>query len=182
MSSEQGTKPRRAAGTNLPTYVFESSDDLARHVAQTVAGIIRERSAQGQQAVLGLPTGSTPVGVYRELARLHREEGLDFSHVVAFVLNEFYGVQPDQLQSHRRWIKEHLLDQVNIPPDQVHIPNGSLPLAQVEEHCREFEAQIERAGGIDVLLLGIGANGHIGSNEPFPGMSGRSRLCTLDPL
>jgi glucosamine-6-phosphate deaminase len=182
LSSSSAVKPRRAAGTNLPTGVFESSDDLARHVAGLVAAIIRERRGQGQQAVLGLPTGSTPVGVYRELVRLHREEGLEFSHVVAFVLNEFYGVQPDQLQSHHRWIREHLLDHVNIPPDNVHIPNGTLPLAQVEAHCRDFEAQIERSGGIDVLLLGIGGNGHIGSNEPFPGMSGRTRLCTLDPI
>src|SRR5438105_435328 len=144
-------KPRRLAGTNLPTHVFESSDDVAQHVAQTVAGIIRERSAQAQQAVLGLPTGSTPVGLYRELVRMHREESLDFSHVVVFVLNEFYGVQPDQVQSHRRWMREHLLDHVNVPPANVHIPDGTLPLADVEAHCREFEADIERAGGIDVL-------------------------------
>jgi glucosamine-6-phosphate deaminase len=155
---------------------------LARHVAQLVAAIIRDRAAKGQQAVLGLPTGSSPVGVYRELARLHREEGLDFSNVVAFVLNEFYGLARDQLQSHHRWMKEHLLDQVNIPTGQVHVPDGSVPLGRVEEHCREFEAAIERAGGIDVLLLGIGANGHIGSNEPFPGTTGRTRLCTLDPV
>src|SRR5262249_54334711 len=142
----------------------------------------RERNKHGQQAVLGLPTGSTPVGVYRELVRLHREEGLDFSNVVAFVLNEFYSVQPDQLQSHQRWIHEHLFDHINIPPANVHIPSGGVPLTEVENHCREFEAAIERAGGIDVLLLGIGGNGHIGSNEPFPGMSGRTRLCTLDPL
>src|SRR6476660_2157228 len=145
-------RPRRAAGTHLPTYVFESSADLARHVASAVAGIIRERNVHGQQAVLGLPTGSTPVGVYRELVRMHREEGLDFSQTIAFVLNEFYGVLPDQLQSHQRWIREHLLDHVNIPPGNVHIPNGTLPLAEVENHCRAFEAAIERAGGIDVLL------------------------------
>src|SRR5262249_25223652 len=145
LRSPSAIKPRRAVGTNLSTYVFASSDDLARHVAELLATIIRERRAQGQQAVLGLPTGSTPVGVYRELVRLHCEEGLDFSHAVAFVLNEFYGVQPDQLQSHRRWIREHLLDHVNIPPASVHIPDGTLPLAQVEGHCREFEAQIERA-------------------------------------
>jgi glucosamine-6-phosphate deaminase len=166
----------------LPTLVFESSDELARHVAGIVAGIIRDRTAQGQRAVLGLPTGSTPVGVYRELVRLHREEGLDFSNTVAFVLNEFYGVQPDQMQSHHRWIREHLFDHVNIPPANVHIPDGTLPLTQIEAHCREFEARIEQAGGIDVLLLGIGGNGHIGSNEPFPGRSGRTRLCTLDPV
>src|SRR6185295_128735 len=106
------TQPRRAVGTQLPTFVFASGDELAGHVARIVAGIIRDRCRQGQQAVLALPTGSTPVGVYQELVRMHREEGLDFSHVVAFVLNEFYGVQPEQLQSHHRWIKEHLLDQV----------------------------------------------------------------------
>jgi glucosamine-6-phosphate deaminase len=181
-SAGQSTQPRRAIGTNLPTLVFESSDDLARHVAGVVAGIIRDRRRQGQRAVLGLPTGSTPVGVYQELVRMHREDGLDFSQVVAFVLNEFYGLQPDQLQSHHRWIKDHLLDQVNIPPEQVHIPNGAVPLAAIEEHCREFETKIDQAGGIDVLLLGIGSNGHIGSNEPFPGTTGRTRLCTLDPV
>jgi len=182
LSAPPSTKPRRAAGTKLPTYVFESSDDLARHVALIVAGIIRERNALGQQAVLGLPTGSTPAGVYRELVRMHREEGLDFSHVVAFVLNEFYGVAPDQVQSHSRYLQAHLLEHVNIPADQVHIPNGLTPLAEIESHCRDYEAAIERAGGIDVLLLGIGQNGHIGSNEPFPGTGGRTRLCMLDPM
>jgi len=181
LSAPPVTKPRRATGTHLPTYVFDSSDDLARHVATIVAGVIRERNALGQNAVLGLPTGSSPVGVYRELVRLHREEGLDFSQTIAFVLNELYGLAPTQLQSHHRWMREHLLDHVNIPPANVHIPDGTLPLGQVEAHCREFEGAIERSGGIDVLLLGIGGNGHIGSNEPFPGVSGRTRLCMLDP-
>jgi glucosamine-6-phosphate deaminase len=175
-------KPRKAAGTKLPTLVFETSEELAKHVAATIAAIVRDRQNRGEHAVLGLPTGSSPVGVYRELVRLHREESLDFSNVVAFVLNEFYGLTADQLQSHRRWIREHLLDQVNIPAEQVHIPDGTVPLAEVEAHCRDFEARIAQAGGIDVLLLGIGANGHIGSNEPFPGTMGRTRLCTLDPV
>jgi len=175
-------KPRRAAATHLPTFVFETSDDLARYVAQLVAGVIRDRNASGQQAVLGLPTGSSPVGVYRELVRMHREEGLDFSRTIAFVLNEFYGLAGDQLQSHRRWLREHLLDHVNIPAANIHIPNGQTPPAEIENHCREYEAQIERAGGIDVLVLGIGSNGHIGSNEPFPGVGGRTRLSTLDPV
>ncbi len=182
IAAQTASKPVRALGTQITTLIFESNEDLARHVAQVVAGIIRDRNANGQQAVLGLPTGSSPVGVYRELARLHREEGLDFSNTAAFVLNEFYGVGPEQLQSHRRWMQEQLLGQVNIPAEQVFIPDGLVPLAQVEEHCRAFEAQIERAGGIDVLLLGIGTNGHIGSNEPFPGTTGRTRLCTLDPV
>jgi glucosamine-6-phosphate deaminase len=147
-----------------------------------VAGVIRERNANGQQAVLGMPTGSSPVGVYRELVRMHQEEGLDFSRVVAFALNELYGLAADQLQSHHRWLREHFIEHVNIPRGNVHIPDGTTPISQVEAHCREFEAEIERAGGIDVLPLGIGGNGHIGSNEPFPGVSGRTRLCTLDPV
>src|SRR5947207_2890483 len=113
-SASTAVKSRLAAGTRLPTYVFDSSDDLARHVASIVAGIVRERNGGGQQAVLGLPTGSTPVGVYRELVRMHREEGLDFSQTIAFVLNEFYGLQRDQLRSHHRWMHDHFLDHVNI--------------------------------------------------------------------
>jgi glucosamine-6-phosphate deaminase len=181
-SAPPATRPRRAAETHLPTYVFATSDELAAHVAQVVAGVIRERNAQGQQAVLGLPTGSSPVGVYRELVRMHREEGLDFSQTIAFVLNELYGLASDQLQSHAHWIREHLLDHVNVPAASIHIPGGKTPLAEVEQHCRDYEAAIEQAGGIDVLLLGIGSNGHIGSNEPFPGVGGRTRLCTLDPV
>ena len=176
------TKARRAGGTQLPTFVFESSDDLARHVALAVAGVIRDRNAQGQFAVLGLPTGSTPVGVYRELIRMHREEGLDFSRVITFTLDEFFGLPPDQLQSHRRWIHDHLLNHVNVSPANVHIPSGMVSPGEVEAHCRQFEVEIERAGGIDVLLLGVGGNGHIGFNEPFSVRHGRTRLCTLDPI
>ena len=172
---------RRAGGTQLPTYLFGSSDELARHVARVVAEVIRNRNAAGQYAVLGLPTGSSPVGVYRELIRMHREDGLDFSRVVAFALNELYGLAPDQLQSHRRWLKDHFLSEVNLPPEQMHVLDGTVPPAEVEAHCQAFEVEIERAGGIDVLVLGIGGNGHIGSNEPFPGVSGRTRLSTLDP-
>jgi glucosamine-6-phosphate deaminase len=175
------TTARKAGGTQLPTLLFDNGDELAGHVAQIVAGVIRDRNARGQQAVLGLPTGSSPVGVYRELVRMHTDEGLDFSRVVAFALNELYGLSPEQLQSHRRWLRDHFLAHVNIPAEQVHILDGTVPLASVEAHCQAFEAEIERAGGIDVLLLGIGGNGHIGSNEPFPGLSGRTRLATLDP-
>lgn len=173
---------RRAGGTQLPTYVFETSDELARHAAGIIAEVIRERSARGQFAVLGLPTGSSPMGVYRELVRMHVEEGLDFSRVIVFALNELHGLKPEQVQSHNSWLREQLLSPVKVPEAQVHLLNGAVPLAQVEAHCREFESQIEQAGGIDLLLLGIGTNGHIGSNEPFPGKGGRTRLCTLDPV
>lgn len=173
---------RLLAGTTIPCYQFAAHSDLARHVAQTIAHLIRERNAVGQKAVLGLPTGSTPVGIYRELIRLHREEGLDFSGVVTFNLDEYYGLEPDRLQSYNRWMFETFFNHVNIPRENIHIPDGTVPLDEVEEHCRRYERQIERAGGIDIQLLGIGRNGHIGFNEPFSVRHGRTRLAMLDPL
>ncbi|MBI2825171.1 MAG: glucosamine-6-phosphate deaminase [Planctomycetia bacterium] len=173
---------RRVPGTEIPCYVFESSRELARHVAHTIAGVIRERNSFGQKAVLGLPTGSTPLGIYRELIRLHREEGLDFAGVVTFNLDEYYGVPRDQLQSYHRWMHENFFQHVNVAPESIHIPDGTVPLDDVDEHCRRYEAAIERAGGIDVQLLGIGRNGHIGFNEPFSVRQSRTRLATLDPV
>lgn len=173
---------QRVQGTQLPTFVFEASEDLARHVAHTVASLIRERNALGQNAVLGLPTGSTPTGVYRELVRMHREEGLDFSRVITFNLDEYFGLSQDQLQSHRRSIHEHLFRHINMKPENIYIPDGTLAVSEVENFCRQYEAKIEAAGGIDVMLLGIGANGHIGANEPYSVKNSRTRLCTLDPV
>ena len=167
---------------NPACYVFDKASVLARHVAQLVAGVIRERNALGQLAVLGLPTGSTPVNVYRELIRMHREEELDFSNVITFNLNEYYGLSADQVQSCGRWMEEHLFTHINIRPENIHLPDGTIPPEEVDAHCREYERQIEEAGGIDVLLLGVGGNGHIAFNEPFSIRKSRTRLCTLDPV
>lgn len=173
---------RRAEGTRLPCYVFDNVQELAKHVAQMVASVIRERTALGQTAVLGLPTGSTPVSVYRELIRMHQEEGLDFSRVVTFNLDEYFGLPKDKLQCYYRWMHEHLFNHINIPEDQIHIPDGTIPASEVADHCRRYEQLIEEAGGIDIVLLGIGGNGHIGFNEPFSIRNSRTRLCTLDPV
>lgn len=173
---------RQVAGTALPCYVFASPKDLARHVSRMIAGLIRERNAVGQKAVLGLPTGSTPVGVYRELVRLHREEGLDFSGVITFNLDEYFGLHSDQLQSYHRWMFEHFFKHVNVPRRQINIPDGSVPREDLEDYCERYETAIQRAGGIDLQLLGIGRNGHIGFNEPFSPRDGRTRLATLDPV
>jgi glucosamine-6-phosphate deaminase len=170
------------AGTEIPCYAFESHQTLARDLAQVVAATIQERQAQGKQAVLGLPTGSTPVGVYRELIRMHREGTLDLSHVVTFNLDEYYGLEPDRLQSYHRWMFEHFFDHVNIPRENIHIPDGRVPLDHVNDHCRQYEQAIHQAGGIDLQLLGIGRNGHIGFNEPFSPRMSRTRLATLDPI
>lgn len=182
ISVQASTKARKAPGTNLSTYVFESAEDLARHVARIVAGVIAERNALGQNAVLGLPTGSTPTGVYRELIRLHREEGLDFSGVITFNLDEYYGIAPDAFQSYHQWMNENFFRHVNIPAENIHIPRGDVAATEVDAYCREYESSIERAGGLDVVILGIGRNGHIGFNEPFSARNSRTRLCTLDPV
>ncbi len=176
------TTARLVHATHPPCYVFDSGPELAAYVARIVAGVIAERNALGQNAVLALPTGSTPVGVYRELIRLHQEEGVDFSRVVTFNLDEYFGVAPDQRQSYHRWMRENLFEHINIPNENIHIPDGTVAPDQVEQHCREYEARIERAGGLDLALLGIGRNGHIGFNEPFSIRNSRTRLCTLDPI
>lgn len=173
---------RPLPGTALPCYVFDSHQDLARHVAGMIASVIRERAAQGQKAVLGLPTGSTPVGIYRELIRLHAEDGLDFANVVTFNLDEYLGLGEERLQSYRRWMHEHFFKFVNIPPENIFIPDGLTPPDKLDEHCRQYELAIHRAGGIDFQLLGIGRNGHIGFNEPFSARNCRTRVATLDPV
>jgi len=180
--SHQVCAAQRAAGTRVPTYIFTSNRDLARSVARTIAAVIRERNSFGQNAVLGLPTGSTPTGVYRELVRMHREEGLDFSGVVTFNIDEYYGLHPDQMQSYHYAMRRALFDHVNIPPGNIHIPDGTVSLDEVETYCRHYEDLIERAGGIDLMLLGIGRDGHVGFNEPYSARSSRTQLVTLDPV
>jgi glucosamine-6-phosphate deaminase len=168
--------------TRIRTYMFAGSEDASRHVARLIANTVRERNAVGQHAVFALPTGSTPVSVYRELARMHREERLDLSRVVTFNLDEYYGLSADRLQSYHRWMFENFFDQVNIPRRNIHILDGAAPSEEVEEQCRRFEAAVRRAGGLDLVLLGVGRNGHVGFNEPFGERNSRTRLVTLDPL
>ena len=149
-------------------------------MAAEIAALIRDRAAEGRPCVLGLATGSTPVGVYGELVRLHQEEGLSFQHVVTFNLDEYFPMQPDELQSYVRFMREHLFDHVDIDPANVHIPDGTIAEEQVDDYCRRYEEAIRDAGGIDVQLLGIGRTGHIGFNEPGSGRESRTRLITLD--
>ncbi len=175
------TSARRIPGTRIPSFVYDTPGELARHVAHVIASLIRERNAHGQDAVLALPTGSSPTSIYRELVRLHRDEGLDFSRVVVFGLDEFYGLEPEQPQSHSARLHEHLLRHVNVRPENVHLHDGQASAEQVAENARQFETLIARVGGLDLALLGVGRNGHIGYNEPFSPRNGRTRLCTLEP-
>jgi glucosamine-6-phosphate deaminase len=164
----------------IATVIVEDHDDLGRLVARRIADLIRAKTSAGAPAVLGLATGSTPIGVYRELIRMHREEGLSFGRVITFNLDEYYPMDPGSVHSYHRFMWENLFSQLDIPAANVHIPRGGIPRERVEEECRRYEEAIRGAGGIDLQLLGIGRTGHIGFNEPGSGVESRTRLITLD--
>ncbi len=168
--------------TKIPTLMFETSAEADKHVTLVVESLIRENNSAGMATVLGLPTGSTPIGVYRELIRLHQEEDLDFSRVITFNLDEYYPMDPTSIHSYRRWMNETFFDHVNIPEKNIHIPLGDIPREEVDAFCDQYEREIIRAGGIDIQLLGIGRSGHIGFNEPGSSRESLTRLVTLDPV
>lgn len=168
--------------TKVPTLVFSNSNQAARHIALQIEEIIKQNLVQGKFTVLGLPTGSTPVGLYRELIRMHKIEGLDFSKVITFNLDEYYPLDSTHPQSYRRWMRETFFDHVNIPDNQINIPDGTLSFDQIEEFCINYEKKIRQAGGLDLQLLGIGRTGHMGFNEPGSTRHSRTRLATLDAV
>ncbi len=168
--------------TKIPTLVFPTSNQASRHVALMIESLIRQNNSAGRPTVLGLATGSTPVGLYRELIRLHKEAGLDFSRVITFNLDEYYPMNPDDSHSYQRWMHETFFNHININRENVHIPDGMLPQSEMEEYCARYEQLIRRAGGIDLQILGIGRSGHIGFNEPGSTRHSRTRLVTLDPV
>lgn len=165
---------------HIPLQIYAHSSEANRAVAGEIATLIRERAAEGKMCVLGLATGNTPVGVYNELVRLHHEEGLSLANVITFNLDEYFPMQPHELQSYVRFMREHLFDHVDIGAGNWHVPDGTLPIEKVADYCRAYEEKIAAAGGIDIQLLGIGRTGHIGFNEPGSGKKSRTRLITLD--
>lgn len=168
--------------TKVPTLVFPTSAQANRHVALMIESLIRQNNSAGRPTVLGLPTGSTPVGLYRELIRLHREAGLDFARVITFNLDEYFPMKPENPQSYRLWMQETFFNHVNIPPQNTHVPDGTTPADEADDYCARYEQKIRRAGGIDLQVLGIGRTGHIAFNEPGSTRHSRTRLVTLDPV
>jgi glucosamine-6-phosphate deaminase len=166
----------------VPVVIVQEYDDIARLIADRIAALIRTQSAAGQQTVLGLATGSTPIGIYRELIRLHNEDGLSFDQVVTFNLDEYYPMRPDSIHSYHRYMWENLFDHIDIRRENVHLPRGDVPRHEVDDHCRGYEERIRAVGGIDFQILGIGKTGHIGFNEPGSGLESRTRLVPLDSI
>ena len=148
-----------------------------REMSQAAARIVARQILLKSDSVLGLPTGDTPVGMYQALVRMYNQGLVDFSKVVTFNLDEFYGLSPDCHQSYRHYMQEQLLDHVNLRNENVYILNGTV--TDVEKECRRYEKEIYHHGGIDLQVLGIGPNGHIGFNEPGSGWGTVTRLVTL---
>jgi glucosamine-6-phosphate deaminase len=168
--------------TRTPTVRFKTAAEAARYVARELDKLIRARNAAGKPTVLGLATGSTPVSLYRELIRLHKEEQLDFSRVVTFNLDEYYPMPRESPHSYFRWMHETLFNHINIRWENIHIPDGTLAPEEMDAFCADYEKKIKAAGGIDVQILGIGRTGHIGFNEPGSPHNSRTRTITLDSI
>jgi len=164
----------------IPVKIFATPTNGAAYVAQEIATLIRQKQAEQLPCILGLATGSTPLGLYKELIRLHQQEGLSFRNVVCFNLDEYYPLEPDAFQSYHSFMSRHLFDHVDINKANIHIPNGQLDKDSIKQHCKEYELAIDAAGGIDLQVLGIGNNGHIGFNEPGSSIYSKTRLVTLE--
>jgi len=166
----------------VPVKVYPTADEASVDVAHRISRLIQSKQHNGEKAILGLATGATPIKVYRELVRLHREEGLSFQNVVTFNLDEYFPMHPTADQSYVSFMKKHLFDLVDIPEENIHIPDGTVSPEQVHAYCEEYERKISSYGGLDIQLLGIGRTGHIGFNEPGSAPNSGTRLVTLDDL
>jgi glucosamine-6-phosphate deaminase len=149
-------------------------------VAAQIATLIKDKQAKKENCVLGMATGSTPILLYKELVRLHKEEGLSFKNVITINLDEYYPIHKTAYQSYWSFMHRHLFSQVDIQPENIHIPNGEWAQDQIKELCSGYEQIIEKSGGIDLQILGIGKNGHIGFNEPGSSFHSKTRVIHLD--
>lgn len=161
------------------TNIFTSESSGSMYVAREIENCIREKQKFGELCILGITTGKSPVGVFRALVEIHKKENLSFRNVVVFSLDEFFPISPKEQQSRNWLIHESLLDHVDILPENIHIPDSTLPLDKVAAFCRDYEAKIEEYGGLDLLFLGTGVQGQLGFNEPGSYTNTRTRLVAL---
>ncbi len=166
----------------IHNVIFDSSGDASIIVAQEIAELIREKQAKAQTCVLGLATGSSPIRVYEELVRMHKEEGLSFANVITFNLDEYLPMEKDNRQSYWYFMHEHLFNHIDIPEGNINIPDGTLSGEDIIPFCLAYERKIKDAGGLDFQLLGIGRTGHIGFNEPGSHRNSGTRVITLDHI
>lgn len=166
----------------VPVEVFESPEAAVAQLATDTADLIRANDVAGKPTVLGLATGSTPIRFYNELIRLHREDGLSFANVITFNLDEYAGLPREHKESYWHFMHENLFDHIDINPENIHLPSGTVAEADIPAHCAEYEQAIVDAGGIDQQILGIGRTGHIGFNEPGSPKDSLTRAIHLDSI
>lgn len=157
----------------MDVIIKKNYDDMSKEAAKIIADAIYNKP----DLVLGLATGSTPLGTYKELIRLHKEAGLDFSQVTTFNLDEYLGLSKDDTQSYYYYMHKNLFDHINVKKENIHIPDGTV--ANIEDYCKKYDEQIKKCGGIDLQILGIGTNGHIGFNEPADELIASTHLTDL---
>lgn len=164
----------------IPVKIFPSPVEGSRYVAKIIADLIKYKTSKGKKAVIGLATGSTPKSLYAELVRMHKEEGLSFKNVITFNLDQYYPMEPDAIASYQYFMRKNLFEHTDINPKNYFLPDGMIPKDKIKEHALKYEKMIEDAGGIDLQVLGIGQNGHIGFNEPGSPIYSKTRLVSLD--
>jgi len=174
--------PNKKNIEKIPVELYENSADASRAVAREIIDIINGKAQKNESCVLGLATGSSPMTVYKELINLYEDGKVSFKNVFTFNLDEYYPMQPKDLQSYVRFMNDYLFDHIDIPKENINIPDGTFLKEEIEDFCKNYEGKIESLGGIDVLILGIGRTGHIGFNEPGSGYDSRTRLVTLDHI
>jgi glucosamine-6-phosphate deaminase len=164
----------------IPVAIHHNAKEGSAYVAAEIAKLIREKQAKKEKCVLGMATGGTPIYLYTELVRMHNEEGLSFKNVITFNLDEYYPIEKNAYQSYWSFMHRHLFDHIDIDPANIHIPDGTWSKEEIKKHCAAYEQTFEEAGGIDLQILGIGLNGHIGFNEPGSSIFSKTRLVNLD--
>jgi len=163
----------------IHNVIFSDSNEASIRVAEEIAELIRKKQNQNRTCVLGLATGSSPIRVYEELVRMHNEEGLSFQNVVTFNLDEYLPMEKSNIQSYHYFMHEHLFNHIDIDPENVHIPDGTVSPDETVAYCIDYEKKIKDFGGLDFQLLGIGRTGHIGFNEPGNPFESRTHVVKL---
>lgn len=166
----------------INTIIHENSQEASYYVAQEIISLVTQRQKEGKKMVLGLATGSTPIKVYDYLVQAHKEQGVSFSNVISFNLDEYFPMNAESIHSYVRFMREHLFDHLDIPAHQINIPDGQQNKESVRAYCQNYEQKIIDAGGIDIQILGIGRTGHIGFNEPGSSLKSKTRLVRLDRI
>ncbi len=164
----------------VPVKIYKNPTEGSNALAAQIAKLIREKQAQNLPCVLGMATGATPILLYKELVRLHKEEGLSFKNVITINLDEYYPIPRSAYQSYWSFMHRHLFDHVDIDPKNINLPNSEWNKDELKESCLAYEQTIEKIGGIDLQVLGIGKNGHIGFNEPGSSFHSKTRVIHLD--